>query len=442
MRLAHTIALAVLAGAASVLPAAAKTLRVPQTFPTITEALAAANSGDKIVVSPKPGGGVYNEALTMNTPNIVLKGKNGAILDGTNLGIIDLFGFYEGPDGIDIDADHVTVSGLTVQNFAGSQFSDNSAVNVGYFDSSGTYQSNSDIQISDCTICNNHKGIRIGDPSFSPVLLPNYKVINNTITNNDSEGASVVGSSAVVTGNRISHNGFNAFDSTGDGLDAFGSGLSISGNEFASNGGQGLTVTTILYDPSVNDPQNPNPAASTVNANDIHGNNFYGLSVSGTVAVSANAVFNNVGYGIYLAYADFSTVSQNICSGNIPSTSAAPGDPFEAGVGIYANINAGLGPLTISANQIIGNAGDGILLNQVDHCTISYNFAAGNTGIGIHLSDQSGNGIPNVITRNVGQYNYPVDAQDDVLLAGGSATNNVWTKNKFGSTNPPGLGGS
>lgn len=450
MRLAHTIALAMLVGAASTLPAAAKTLRVPQQYTLIQDALNAAKPGDTVQVSPKSGGAAYNEAVTVNTPNIVLQGKNNPVIDGA--GVYPLYQFPVG--GVDVRANHVAVRGLTVKNFTGSP-----AVNVGYYDyDANQYKSFSDVEVSANTLQKNALGVHvsgfIGD-FFGGYSVGGYKILNNAVADSkttevgvehSSEGVvveSVMG--ALISGNRV-------IGSTNTGLDVNGVGLTITGNDIGANGGIGVSVFSALYNPAVNAPANPNPPASIVTLNSIHDNGLSGLqegstqivsglAVSGTLTISANTVFHNVGYGIYLADADYSTVALNSSTCNVPAASADPDVAYLAGVGIYAdpgsyNPDTFLpNPLTISANQVSGNARDGIALNQIDNCTVSRNVATGNYGIGIHLLAGSGSAVANIVTLNYGSGNTLYDAQDDAL-AFGSLTFNTWSNNRFGTANP------
>lgn len=433
--IAQTLALAALA-VALVPPAAAKTLKVPQNYSTIQAALDGAAPGDTVLVSPKigPGDKSYHEALTI-AKSLTLQGGSGATLDGTGL---------DGFDGIDITADHVAVRGLTVRNFGGDPFSDTAAIAVGFFnDDYSAFAAAADVEISGCTLHRNHKGVSIlgfiGDNPYSGGLgvpTTGYKLWNDTVTDNDSDGAQVSGGAIVVSGCRFARNGLNNFDSTGDGLDVAGFGLTVAANEFRANGNQGVNVSAALDGPSAS----PNAVALNV----VRNNAGYGLAACGALTVTGNAVSHNGGYGIYLAGAGNATVAFNLVTQNQPLDTAQPGDPYEAGVGIYVDYDAydpatcAPLPLTITANDVRGNASDGIALNSADLCLLSANIVTGNGGIGIHLSDWTGFDAPNTVTGNVGRGNTPYDAQDDVALEDGGATPNVWTKNRFAAPNLPG----
>ena len=450
MRLSTSLALAALGLAASALPAAAGTLLVPQQFPTIQKALNAAKPYDTVLVSPKPKGGVYNEAVTISTPHVVLQGQGNPVIDGAGLGVVvpqppPFQSYLAYPNGIDIRADHVAVRGLTVQNTGGGPFQDASGVNVGYFVPTGNFSgvevSFSDIEISGVTARNNYIGITIAgysgsNPYFysntSGAYLKGYQVVGNTLTGNTQTGASLNGASVLVAGNKFTGNG-------ADGLDVTGIGVTVSGNEAGGNSFNGMQIINAAgtYDPAVNDPKNPNPAPTVTALNYLHDNGDIGISMTGTQTVSGNVVANSAYYGIYLIYADFSTVSGNFVSGT--------------GVtGIYADYSnafyGGDSGLKISFNQISGSGGDGIYFNETAGGMISYNNVTGNQGVGIHLSDYTSDYgdddyAPTTVTQNRALKNTLYDARDDSSAPDGdaAATINVWTKNIFGTTDPAGL---
>ena len=489
MRLSTSLALAAVGLAASALPAAAGTLLVPQRFPTIQKALDAAKPYDTVLVSPKADGKPYSEAVTISTPHVVLQGQNNPVIDGTGLGITvtDSFGFTSTafPNGVEIRASHVAVRGLTVQNVGGSPFSEASGVNVGYVSTDGqTDVSYSDIEISGVTARNDYDGIMVmGYAGVSPYYggtptpLKGYRLLNNVITGSTNIAAQITGSmGALISGNQFTGNtgaglvvGGNVYGvppaenaqivgnqfigNTGDGMDAYGDGLLVSANEAAFNGYFGMAVTNSLYNPAVNDPNNPNPAPTAVAFNSVHDNQSYGLAVSGTQTVSGNVLSRNTGFGLYLYGSDYSTVSFNLITGT-----AVGGFGDDTGTGLYANGFSFTGPggfLTISANEIIGNAGDGIFLAWITGSKVLANNVSGNKGIGIHLSDYPHLGnTPNIVTQNRALYNTLFDARDDSNAADNLSYNgytsygdngkygasiNVWTRNLFGTTDPVGL---
>lgn len=101
----------------------ASAIRVPADKPTISGAVDAAKDGDLILVSP----GVYKEAVTVETPNITIRGldRNTVIIDGE----------FARENGIKIFSNGVSVENLTVRNhlqngvFFTGTYSDDAAKN-------------------------------------------------------------------------------------------------------------------------------------------------------------------------------------------------------------------------------------------------------------------------------------------------------------------------
>lgn len=457
---ALSLSLAAAALAASALPAAAGTLLVPQQFPTIQAALNAAKPYDTVLVSPKPGGAAYAEAVTLSTSHVLLQGRNGPVLDGSTLGVVvpqpPPFASYTAfPNGVQVKADHVAVCGLTVQGFGfgDGPFSPSAAG----IDVAGA----ADVQVSGNTLKKNSTGLTIEGFNAQRATLKGYYVLGNLITGNSAGGAALSGASVLVAGNRITGNhsaGDQVNASNSDGLDVSGTGITVSGNEVGNNDNYGINVTDAAgtYNPAINDPKNPNPAPTVTAFNYVHGNGNTGLQVQGTQTIFGNAIVGNTGQGVSLNYADFSAVTGNLISG---TTLAGYSND---GVGIYAADSATIASdqqsgLKISGNQISGNAGDGVFFDQVAGGVISGNCASGNQGIGIHLSDYSSDSgyddyAPTTVTQNQALRNVVFDARDDAAASGyvldgaqyyyGDSLPlfNVWTKDQFGTTDPAGLG--
>ena len=215
MRYLYASLAAAMIAAAS--PALAGTLLVPQQFHTIQAALNAAKPYDTVLVSAKPKGGVYTEAVTISTPHVTLQGKGSPILDGSTFNTVTIqFGqpFNSSPNGIEINADSVTVSGLTVQNFG--SLSGYYLQAVSGIDDSSSF---TDLQISGVTVRSNNVGMTLGN-YYNPTALgqKGFSLIGNTATGNTSDGMDVAGGPALISGNKFLGNGLAGLSVNGVGL--------------------------------------------------------------------------------------------------------------------------------------------------------------------------------------------------------------------------------
>lgn len=459
--------LAAAAVPACILPAAAGTLLVPSQFPTIQKALNAARPYDTVLVSAKPKGGVYNEAVTIATPHVTLQGRNNPVIDGTGLGTPSPNPFQPGtyPNAVEIQAGHVAVRGLVIQNTGNLQGfgfgPGGSGINVGAPSADGLSSvSYGDIEITGVTVRSSVAGITIsglsGANDGTALMLKGYTLSGDTVSGSVASGVRVSDTSgALITGCRFTGSG-------GDGLDTNGSGIVVSGNEVAANSGYGMALNAPRYNPAKNDPKAPNPAPSTAAFNTVHDNQRFGISVTGTQTITGNVLARNTDYGLYLYFADYSVVSFNSIIGTALAVFFGPDDD---GTGLYATSGLSYpegtpgGFLLITGNSIAGNAGDGLFLGSVVKCTVSLNDVSGNSGVGIHLSDYtatdeglSAGKAPNTVALNHALRSTLFDARDDASapdtltypngytsVGDGITTVNVWTKNQFGTTDPVGL---
>jgi len=128
---------ALVLAAMAVSASAASTIRVPADHPTISAAIADAQDGDVILVSP----GVYPEQIDFSGKNIVIRSITGpetTILDGQGLHTVVLFVGGEGPS--------ARLDGFTVRNGRG--------VEVEY--AGGIWCRNSSPTIANCIITGNY----------------------------------------------------------------------------------------------------------------------------------------------------------------------------------------------------------------------------------------------------------------------------------------------
>ncbi|WP_265110597.1 right-handed parallel beta-helix repeat-containing protein [Halosolutus halophilus] len=85
-------------------------IRVPQTHPTIQDAVDDADAGDLVLVDA----GTYDEAIEVSTPGLTIRGvdRNDVVLDGG----------FERRDGVYVEADGVAIENLTARHYVGNGF--------------------------------------------------------------------------------------------------------------------------------------------------------------------------------------------------------------------------------------------------------------------------------------------------------------------------------
>lgn len=87
-----------------------QTRNVPDDYPTVQSAVDAADPGDLVLIEP----GVYNEAVSVTTPGLVIRGtdRNRVILDGE----------FTRSNGIFVTADGVAIENITARNYVTNGF--------------------------------------------------------------------------------------------------------------------------------------------------------------------------------------------------------------------------------------------------------------------------------------------------------------------------------
>ncbi len=98
------------AGATTVARTASGTVHVPADYPTIQSAVDAAKPGSLVLVAP----GVYHEAVTVTSDDIVIRGedRNKTIVDGQ----------FKRDNGFKVLADGVAIENITARNFTSNAF--------------------------------------------------------------------------------------------------------------------------------------------------------------------------------------------------------------------------------------------------------------------------------------------------------------------------------
>jgi parallel beta-helix repeat protein len=178
------------------------TIIVPDDYPTIQEAINAANLGDTIYVRA----GTYYECIVVNKA-VSLVGENPAttIIDGSRIGTV-----------VSITQNNINITGFTVRNsggeeplFAGIQLYTASYCNISgneitnnYYGIDLIFYSNYNIVSRNNITANNKAGIMFG------VQSSNNAVVKNNIMTNNEEGILICGSSNynIISGNNITAN--------------------------------------------------------------------------------------------------------------------------------------------------------------------------------------------------------------------------------------------
>ncbi|HWP45948.1 MAG TPA: FG-GAP-like repeat-containing protein [Candidatus Limnocylindrales bacterium] len=250
------------------------------------------------------------------------------------------------------------------------------------------------------------QGNFIGTDSNGTNRLGNSQtgVFINGVSNN------VIGGTATGAGNVISGNNSDGIrilstNATGNLIRGNLIGVNVNGTVALSNGGNGIFIN--------NAPGNTVGGTTSGARNVISGNNSDGIEISGTGAtgnliqgnyigtdINGTAALANIGNGVFINGASSNTVggtvtgSRNVISGN-------NSDGIEiSGTGATGNLIQGnyIG-LTSAGTATLGNAGHGVLLNDVANNTVGgltvgeRNIISGNalTGIAISGTGATGN---------------------------------------------------
>ena len=392
---ARTTVLVALFALAATLPAAAAKLKVPQQYPTVSSAVAAASNGDTVEVQ----GGPYIEQVVINK-SIKLVGKPTGVIKApltmTGSKAIVLV------TGAGVSA---TIQGLTI---TGPGDGGCDSIRWGIRVEAGadaTIKNNDILEIRDEPIggCQNGVGIMVGRASESTTGTADIR--NNFIAGFQKNGMVIsnVGSSACVENNLVQGAGPVTFIAQ--------NGIQVSGGAFATVGHN--TVRNMRYTPqTVSDA---------------------GILVIGAAAGSdfEHNVVENVDVGFYL----FTTSGVNV------DHNKSRGSTFD---GIIVQQGSGN---TVSNNQVEGNSqggpafGAGIGLYNATGNFICDNKAKNNLDDGFFADVTStGNQFDNNHAAKNGAWGF----HDVSVGTGTSFTGNTYTGNKAngntnGDSSPPGL---
>lgn len=360
--------------------AAAKVINVPADYPTIQDAINAANNGDSVVVAA----GTYTENINFTGKAITVTSSGGpktTIIDGNQAGPVATFATSETTASV--------LNGFTLENGT-------STFNSGY-DGGGVYISGA-----------------------SPTITKN--IIQNNTACNGGGGIAVEFGSPVIKGNRIIGNSQSGC-SGGIG----GGGISISGaasaqvigNEIGSNTWPGSGAGISLFA----------AGTPTIANNIVYGNNTEGGAGGGIAMVNDSAAivvqnlfFANMaaeGTGIYFLVPEGASPPVFVNNTVIAGTGATEGTAVFAGgfddqVQFYNNV-------------LLGMSGE----NAV-YCDSTYDpnpptftnndaYAAGGSGLqGTCLSQATENGNISANPKFVspGEHNYQLQAGSPAINAG------------------------
>jgi parallel beta-helix repeat protein len=341
----------------------------PGDYPTISAAVAAAQPGDTINVSP----GTYNESVVVSVPNIEIIGGITTDADDPISSGPSIVTPTGGPYGFDVEADNVTIQGFTVQgngstntvgfNLARSVSGDQIIGNVIsnntfgiYLNSDGVYQT---VVANNQFITNNAPGAASGngiysDQGASNVLVqrnsfagqdntsiifvggsdPSSSQSNLTIQDNqiiesspatqpgDSDNAEIVlvnTTNSLITGNTIT----NAPD---NGIGLFGgvSNLTIANNTIRSSGNSGIAFAHFPDYYNVTTPNTNNTVCNNTVENNLDDGILLDPTSTGNT-IGNNTFLNNGLYDAQDETGDSVSTVQNTWDNNTGETSSPPG---------------------------------------------------------------------------------------------------------------------
>ena len=351
---------------------------VPDNYPTITGAIAAAASGNTIFVKT----GTYTEAVTVNK-NITLLGANH---DVDPAGSSD-----RGSESVIVGQVTITADGATINGFKLTS----SYIAAGYPQAHDIIISYNILEnvVATYGAIHLHGGTNQCDGAY---------VGYNTIINAQGDGIWTVGNDDVT----IEYN--HILDNTGDraieALNHVGTGIVIHGNTITNSGGKGINywaedggiitdnvITNSKYEAIYTDAQ------AIISGNQISGGDMYGILVvawtGGTAAgstVSGNTISNPAYEGIQsdvpvaITYNDISGGYEGIQLSNAASGSVINGNNIHDNQ--YWGLSIRVTDVTVENNQLTNNPYCGVIVwgdGEGSGIRINYNNITGNGIYGV-----------------------------------------------------------
>ncbi|HEY94285.1 MAG TPA: hypothetical protein G4O15_05055 [Dehalococcoidia bacterium] len=381
-------------------------IEVPEDYPTIQEAIDAANSGDTIIVHA----GIYEEGVFIppGKDGITLSGESGTIMDGDDE--------FTKPTAIAIGASGVTVEGFTIYNYRkvippnGLPFwRYGTGINSGPGSNGNIIQNNkiekcidgisvggSNHQIlgNDVKGCSWH-GINVWPMTPGCQILENTLIechigisvsgINSLIEGNDVTGASMhgIGTYSPANGNAIQ---FNEITDSSTGIGVGGNNTQVLDNTIAGSSECGIGVFNGVTGSTIAGNHVADSGHNGIILLDTHSNQVYQNDVS------------NSGYnGIDLT---MGSTMNSVCENQVTNSGI---DPGSGGNGIILQQSSN--DNTVMANIILISSFNGIAVQD---------GSSGNTITGNHITESGSKGGSGIMIMNA--HNNTVD-ENTVMLS-------------------------
>ena len=387
---------------------------------TLREAIAAANtlSGADTIEFNLPGCPATPSACVISpTTALPQVMDTGLTIDGTSQPgyagdpIVVIDGTSAGAsDGLDLNADDLTVEGLVVQKFTG--------FGIGAIQT--TYPT---LTLKNNTVKDNdNSGIAASIAGPSSLL----DLENNVVTGNGNFGVDA-SSFATVQGATVTGNTFSENDNAGLAIAVVGT-FTFTGNTVNDNGSAGVNASYASVQTAMitNDQINRNHDAGlevgavmslTLSGNTVTGNGSTGIAANytsvQTASVTNNQVNNNDNDGIQLAVVNQLTATGNTVDGN-------------SAVGVAAFYTTTT-TASFTSNHVNDNNDAGLQIATSDTLTFTGNTVTGNGDTGVnatYTTVQSANVQNNTSSGNAG-YGVAVYASDTMVVSGNTVTDNA-----------------
>jgi len=385
----------------------ATTIHVPDDYPTIQEAINAANPGDTILVEAN----TYFEHIVVNK-SVSLIGQDSAttVIDGNGTGTV-----------VKITADNVTISSFTIRN-GGSSGHGIHLYRV------------SQCNISTNVLSNNKYGIYL--EHFAHSLAQNL-ICQNNLTSNDYGIVLEGGTNNTIKNNHITGNSWCGLDVRGSEKNCF------EDNYIANNSGDGISLASsdlnVIQLNNITGNGNYGIFIETSTNNSIINNTIMNCGGNGITIIDSNNIFirdnsiiKSCGDGIYLLTSDNNIIERNLMMDNTGNAVWIDGQHNMVqlnelcgnGKGISLALSASNN--TIARNNITDTLGDyGLFIPSYSNFNVVYkNKILNGNASGICIQGAYNNLTGNLVANN---------SEYGILLSSANNTlrDNIMTSNKY-----------